>query len=270
MRHPLPPGPGDVTDPLGLGAGQASLDNPYERADSRYHVARPPYPDRAVDFVYSQARTAGGNRIVDIGAGTGLMSAPLSARGAQVTPVEPAEAMVAQLRRTCPELTPVVARGEETGLPSGCADLVVYAQSWHWLDPTQAAAEAARLLTPSGRVCVVFNQLDTRIGWVKRLTRIMRSGDIHTPDRPPRLGPRFTRPTLDLVAFSQRLTPDQIGLIGQTRSSYLRASDAGRAHMRANLDWYLHDFLAIPADLAIDLPSLTLVWSAHLISPARI
>lgn len=263
MRSQRPPAPGEVTDPLGVGAGQADLTNPYERADERYRLARAPYPAAAVDEVWAHARAAGGRRVVDIGAGTGLMTIPLRERGADVTAVEPAPAMAAQLLAQADDVTLVAATGEDTTLPSGCADLVVYAQSWHWLDPERAGAEAARLLGETGRVCVVVNQMDVRVGWVKRLTRIMRSGDVARPDRPPRLGPAFGPTRLRLYPFTRRLTPTEIALIGQTRSSYLRASPAGRAHMRANLEWYLSDLLAVGAHQRLEIPSVTFVWSAQ-------
>jgi SAM-dependent methyltransferase len=43
-----------------------------------------------------------------------------------------------------------------TGLPDGCADLVVAVQALHWMDPTPTFAEVARLLRPGG----VFAALD--------------------------------------------------------------------------------------------------------------
>ena len=43
-----------------------------------------------------------------------------------------------------------------TGLPDGCADLVVVHQVLHYLaDPAAAAAEAARLVAPGGRLLIV-------------------------------------------------------------------------------------------------------------------
>ena len=67
------------------------------------------------------------------------------------------------------------ASAEATGLTDGTLDLVVFAQSWHWVDPLRAAAEAARILTPGGVLVAVWNQMEVSIPWVHRLTRIMRS-----------------------------------------------------------------------------------------------
>ena len=190
------------------------------------------------------------------------MTLPLAAAGACVTAVEPAPAMAEQLAATAPDVPIIRATGEDTGLPESSVDLVVYAQSWHWMDAQAAAAEAHRILVEGGRVAVVFNQLDVRVAWVKRLTRIMRSGDVHWPNRPPRLGPGFTAPSLRMIPWVQHLSPEGIATLGSTRSSYLRASDAGKVHMRANLDWYLADYLHIGPDRVVELPYYTLVWSA--------
>ncbi|WP_217565570.1 methyltransferase domain-containing protein, partial [Micrococcus sp. GbtcB5] len=59
---------------------------------------------------------------------------------------------------------------EATGLPAASADAVVAAQAWHWMDPGAASAEAARVLRPGGRLAAVWNQLDTAVPWVHRLT----------------------------------------------------------------------------------------------------
>jgi len=50
-----------------------------------------------------------------------------------------------------PSLRPVVADGVRLPFRSGCADLVCFAQSWHWLDEQARAAEMARVLRSGGR-----------------------------------------------------------------------------------------------------------------------
>jgi len=48
----------------------------------------------------------------------------------------------------------------------------------------------------------------------------------------------------------------------KSRSYYLRAGEATRAKVLANLDWYLHEHLGYTPDQEIELPYLTLAWRA--------
>ena len=202
-------------------------------------------------------------RAADIGAGTGKMSELLARGGLLVDAVEPSEAMRAQAS----SIEGVTWHGgvaEDIGLPNGVYDIVVFAQSWHWMNPERAGLEAARILAPGGALAIVWNQMAVSIPWVHRLTRIMRSGDVHRPDRPPMPGGGFAPMTLTQVAWEDRMTPEEILTLGTTRSSYIRSSEAGRARMQENLRWYLYDHLGYAPGEQVTIPYATLVWLTHL------
>lgn len=250
------------------------MHNPFDAATGAYSRVRPDYPSRVVDLALA-APAGGTTRVADIGAGTGKMTRLLLERGVDVDAVEPAPAMRAQLEElrdgsTAPSrpgrqplLRVVDAAAEDTGLPGGCEDLVTCAQAWHWLDEEAAAREVHRILRPGGAVAVVWNQMDVSVPWIHRLTRIMRSGDVHRPDRPPHLGDRFTPPELTQVAWSDRMTPRQLMELGTTRSSYLRADAAHREVMQANLSWYLLDHRDLDPQVPVEIPYTTLLWTAR-------
>ncbi len=251
----------------------ASLEvNPFVGEGGAYDSVRPAYPDEAVAALIDAARRARGAdasgqggplRAADIGAGTGKMSELLARGGLLVDAVEPSEAMRAQAS----SIEGVTWHGgvaEETGLPNDVYDIVVFAQSWHWMDPERAGVEAARILAPGGALAIVWNQMAVSIPWVHRLTRIMRSGDVHRPDNPPTPGGGFAPITLTQIAWEDRMTPEQILTLGTTRSSYIRSSEEGRARMQENLRWYLYDHLGYAPGEQVVIPYATLVWLTHL------
>lgn len=250
-----------------------SLDvNPFVGEGGAYDSVRPAYPDEAVAALIDAARSRRGVnapgrdgplRAADIGAGTGKMSELLARAGLLVDAVEPSEAMRAQAS-SVEGVTWHEGLAEETGLPNGAYDIVVFAQSWHWMDPERAGLEAARILAPGGVLAIVWNQMAVSIPWVHRLTRIMRSGDVHRPDKPPTPGGGFEPMTLSQVAWEDRMTPEEILALGTTRSSYIRSSEAGRARMQENLRWYLYDHLGHAPGEQVTIPYATLVWLTRL------
>ena len=250
-----------------------SLDvNPFVGEGGAYGSVRPAYPDEAVAALIEAAQRARGAdalgqggplRAADIGAGTGKMSESLARAGLLVDAVEPSEAMRAQAS-SIEGVTWHDGVAEQTGLPNDLYDIVVFAQSWHWVDSERAGLEAARILRPGGALGIVWNQMDVSIPWVHRLTRIMRSGDVHRPDKPPTPGGGFAPMTLTQVAWEDRMTPEQILTLGTTRSSYIRSSEAGRARMQENLRWYLYEHLGHAPGETVTIPYTTLVWLARL------
>jgi len=245
--------------------------NAFERAGSEYQDYRPSYPPQSVRAALG-VEDARGLRVVDVGAGTGKFSRRALEAGARVWAVEPALAMRRQLaaaQKNYPDdLQVIEGVAEATGLPQGFADVVVFAQSWHWVDPGAALVEAARLLRRNGHVAIVFNQMDVSIPWVHRLTRIMRSGDVHTPSRPPILGAGWTAPSLHKTDFVSGLDIEGVKALARTRSSYLKSTPANRQKMQANLQWYLAEHLGYGKTDVIEIPYYTLVWKTTLKSGA--
>ncbi|HZJ55483.1 MAG TPA: methyltransferase domain-containing protein, partial [Myxococcaceae bacterium] len=133
----------------------------FERLADDYR-ARPPYPDRLVERLSELA--GDGRTVVDLGAGTGLLAAPLARQGHPVVAVEPARAMLAVCSETCSGLPvrPVLAPAESTGLGAVGAGLVLLADAVHWVRPDAAGSEARRLLAPDGVAAVLVPEpMDT-------------------------------------------------------------------------------------------------------------
>lgn len=88
--------------------------------------------------------------------------------------------MAAELHRALPQI-PIV-RGDGNRLPfaTASADLVTYAQSWHWTDQALATPEALRVLRPGGALALWWNVSDHSVPWIAeqdaRLRRFFGAG----------------------------------------------------------------------------------------------
>jgi SAM-dependent methyltransferase/MOSC domain-containing protein YiiM len=101
-----------------------------------------------------------GQRILDLGTGTGTVALGLARRGAEVTALDVSEEMLATTAARAAAQGSVVrchrAGAEATGLPDATFDVVVAAQCWHWFDRAAAIAEVGRVLRPGGRFVVAY------------------------------------------------------------------------------------------------------------------
>lgn len=118
----------------------------------RYDRARPRYPDALVERVIAASP---GPDILDVGCGTGIAARQFQAAGGTVLGVEPDARMAGLARRF--GLPVEVAKFEDWDPARRTFDAIVAAQSWHWIDPIDGAAKAARVLRPGGLLAVFWN-----------------------------------------------------------------------------------------------------------------
>jgi SAM-dependent methyltransferase len=137
---------------------------------AEYDRYRPAPPPQALDWLIRPDARA----ILDLAAGTGLVTRQLAGRGAQVIAVEPDERMRAVLAAGCPEARVLDGRGEDIPLPDASVDAVVISAAWHWLDPGQAVPEITRVLRPGGTLGVMWTSRDDRVPWVAEFNALAR------------------------------------------------------------------------------------------------
>ncbi len=101
---------------------------------------------------------ASGQRVLDLGTGTGTLARGFARRGCKVTALDPATELLEEAKRLDREIGVsvkyLVARAEETGLPNDAFDVISAGQCWHWFDREKAAGEVLRLLTAGGRLVI--------------------------------------------------------------------------------------------------------------------
>ncbi|GGW60897.1 methyltransferase [Streptomyces lucensis JCM 4490] len=139
----------------------------FDSAAAQYAANRPAYPPALFDAVEEAAgRPLSGARVVDVGAGTGIATALLHARGADVLAVEPGDGMAAEFRRRLPHIPLVRGSGDALPVADARADFLTYAQAWHWTDPARSVPEALRVLRPGGALALWWNTDALDVDWI--------------------------------------------------------------------------------------------------------
>ena len=144
--------------------------NPTSRFSDRaadYVKYRPTYPGAAIDAILEGLGDPRVLTAADVGAGTGISSRLLAARGVSVMAVEPNCAMRTAgqeqpLPGGAPRITWIAGAGERTTLDTASVELVLCAQSFHWFEPVFALREFHRILRPRGRAAFMWNVGDMR------------------------------------------------------------------------------------------------------------
>jgi SAM-dependent methyltransferase len=152
-------------------AGQPQKDHAssFGAAAIAYATHRPDYAQAAVRWALD---VAPGARVLDLGAGTGKLTATLVAEGTEVTAVEPDPAMLAELHRALPQVPALAGSAESIPLPDASVDAVLSGNAMHWFDMTVAGPEIARVLAPGGVLAGLWNVLDDRVDWVAGLAQV--------------------------------------------------------------------------------------------------
>jgi trans-aconitate 2-methyltransferase len=119
--------------------------------------------DRKHSFVWKQAasllellRPEAGERILDLGCGTGHLTAQIAATGAEVIGLDSSPAMIEQARRSHPQLRFELADARSFTFDT-LFDAVFSNAALHWItEPERVIASVHRALKPGGRFVAEF------------------------------------------------------------------------------------------------------------------
>jgi SAM-dependent methyltransferase len=224
-----------------------------------YERGRPSYPPEAIDWLLPR----GARDVLDLGAGTGKLTTRLVERGLSVVAVDPIPEMLEVLSTSLPNTPALLGTAEEIPLPDNSVDAVLVAQAWHWFDPARAIPELARVLRPGGRLGLVWNRRDERLGWVKELGEIIGHDDDpqnHTATVPE----PFDNAERHQVEWTSYLTPQALIDLVASRSYCITSPADVRTRTLEEVRHLLatHPALANAAGLA--LPYVTVCIRATL------
>jgi SAM-dependent methyltransferase len=201
--------------------------------------------------------------VVDLGAGTGILSRLLRELGHDVIAVEPDEQMRGQLRAASPGITVLGGAAESIPLADGSVDAVVAGQAYHWFDGERAHPELARVLRPGGVFAAFWNDADDRIQWTVRYAEIVDGSSAVTGPRPPSdFGPWFDPVQENEFAHEIWMTGSDLLAVTATRSPYLVADPAGQRDMLDAVRQLIADNGLDRAD-GFGMPHLTRVHRAR-------
>ena len=187
-----------------------------------YRANRPGYPESAVSWI---ARTAGlrrGDRIADVGCGTGISTRLLGKRGFRVVGIDPNLPMLGAARA---EGGARYQQGEasRTGLRASSLALVTAFQAMHWFALGPTLREWKRILRPGGWACAVWN-VRKKTPFLTAYDRLLRKHSreyrsLQEKGSVPRLRTRREVGTFRSAVFPNRQTHTKKGLFGRAYSS---------------------------------------------------
>ncbi|MFG1741706.1 class I SAM-dependent methyltransferase [Micromonospora chalcea] len=245
------------------------------RHSSSFGAAATAYAEHRPDYARAALRwalePAPGARVLDLGAGTGKLTATLAEVSDDVTAVEPDPAMLAELRRALPGVRALSGSAEAIPLPDASVDAVVAGNAMHWFDMAVAGPEIARVLSPGGVLAGLWNVVDDHVDWVAGLAAVSGSAAIGPRDTPaswraatatmhlPKIGEaRFGLPEQEQFPHGQRRTADSLVATLATRAGMLVMPERERMETLDRIRAYLAS-RPETADGEFTLPMLTCV-----------
>ncbi len=135
-----------------------------------YSKYRPSYPEKYINYLISKCNLNENSLIADIGSGTGILTKQFLDKNLRIIGVEPNENMRKISRKFLSNYKNFISidgNDKNTNLEENSVDLITVAQAFHWFDVDAFRKECKRILKPNGKVCIIWNKLDTTNNIVK-------------------------------------------------------------------------------------------------------
>jgi SAM-dependent methyltransferase len=134
------------------------VDVDFGKTAKDYAVHSAGFPTELFDRLAAMGVGRSGQRLLDLGTGTGTLARGFARRGCVVTGLDPSEPLLDEARRLSEReavrVEYLVGRAEDIDVPDHSFDVVTAGQCWHWFDRPRAAAECLRVLVPGGSLAI--------------------------------------------------------------------------------------------------------------------
>lgn len=228
-----------------------------------YQASRPDYPEEVVAWVAETSGLDEGAAVLEVGCGTGQLTAALARLPLRITAIDIGPAMIEAARRHVSrpraEVTFATVPFEEFQAPDAAFDLIVSATAFHWIDPEIVWARSARLLREGGWLALAYvgERYDEPLrsalkdAWVRRSA----GGGAWSRRRMPTLAERIEATGLFEPAVERShtrradLTPETVMAVERTRATYLDYAPETRRSFEAELRSALTGQTSVPATI---------------------
>lgn len=133
----------------------------FDEVADLYDRYRPGYPERLATDLLQMANVQPGDRLLEIGCGTGKATVHFARMGYPLLAIEPGKAMVKIARQACAAYPNVIFQNsffEEWPIENAAFRLIYAAQAIHWVDPDEVFEKIAAALVPRGMLAVFANR----------------------------------------------------------------------------------------------------------------
>jgi SAM-dependent methyltransferase len=249
----------------------AVLSRSFGAVAGEYDRLRSGPSDESLDWLLP----AGATDVLEIGAGTGILTRLLAARVGHVTGVEPDDRMRAVLSGSGVKADVQGGHAEELPVGDSSYDVVIAASAWHWVDEARAVPEAARVLRPRGRLALTWNGVDRSVDWMRSL---WAGGVDLGPDEKVAVDQRrrtrhvvdveaggpspFLEPETRLFRWTRRMAKDDLIGMAATYSAVITMDEESRHRHLESMRRYLDAQPALTGQGAIDVPMRSYCWRA--------
>jgi SAM-dependent methyltransferase len=177
-------------------------ENRFGPAVDAFQAFRPAYPPEVFLLIQAEVPEGRRERAIDVGSGTGLSALPLCELFQEVIAVEPDPQMAAALPGRHARLSVRISTAEDCDLPAGCADLVSFGTSFHWMDGPRVLEHARNWLRKSGLLIIYSYPVPRLSGPIQAV--VQREFDLHWNS--------FRHPRLNDQGYTERTFLEHSGM----------------------------------------------------------